>query len=139
MKKKAYADEHRIGVAKGLDERVVAGLREHFTGECNEVGMYLAMSRQADRESYPEIVEAFKRCAFEEANHAACIVEMLGEVVTDSTEKTLKCVLQRNLAPVTAKSRLLRLPKSLVMTPCMTVFMKWPKMKPVMAEALTAC
>ena len=68
---KAYADEHRIGVAKGLDERIVAGLREHFTGECSEVGMYLAMSRQADREGYPEIAEAFKRYAFEEADHAA--------------------------------------------------------------------
>ena len=71
---KAYADEHRIGVAKGLDERIVAGLREHFTGECSEVGMYLAMSRQADREGYPEIAEAFKRYAFEEADHAARIV-----------------------------------------------------------------
>ena len=76
---KAYADEHRIGVAKGLDERIVAGLREHFTGECSEVGMYLAMSRQADREGYPEIAEAFKRYAFEEADHAARIAEMLGE------------------------------------------------------------
>ena len=53
---KAYADEHRIGVAKGLDERVIAGLRENFNGECCEVGMYLAMSRQADREGYPEVV-----------------------------------------------------------------------------------
>ena len=87
---KAYADEHRIGVAKGLDERIVAGLREHFTGECSEVGMYLAMSRQADREGYPEIAEAFKRYAFEEADHAARIAEMLGEVVTDSTEKNVR-------------------------------------------------
>ena len=81
---KAYADEHRIGVAKGLDERVVAGLRENFTGECCEVGMYLAMSRQADREGYPEIAEAFKRYAFEEAEHAAKFAELLGDVVWDT-------------------------------------------------------
>ena len=36
-----------------------------------QVGMYLAMSRQADREGYPEIAEAFKRYAWEEAEHAA--------------------------------------------------------------------
>ena len=53
----SYADEHKIGVAKGLDEEVVAGLRDNFNGECCEVGMYLAMSRQADREGYPEIAE----------------------------------------------------------------------------------
>ena len=36
---RAFADEHRIGVAKGLDERVVEGLRMNFAGECSEVGM----------------------------------------------------------------------------------------------------
>ena len=30
-------------------------LNNHFMGECTEVGMYLAMSRQADREGYPEV------------------------------------------------------------------------------------
>ena len=63
-KKMVWADEHRIGVAKGLDAEVVQGLRENFTGECTEVGMYLAMSRQADREGYPEVAEAYKRIAF---------------------------------------------------------------------------
>ena len=58
-----WADEHRIGVAKGLDAEVVEGLRANFTGECTEVGMYLAMSRQADREGYPEVAEAYKRIA----------------------------------------------------------------------------
>lgn len=87
---KTYADEHRIGVAQGLDEEVVAGLREHFTGECCEVGMYLAMSRQADREGYPEIAEAFKRYALEEAEHAARFAELLGEVLTDSTQQNVQ-------------------------------------------------
>lgn len=88
--KKAYADEHRIGVAQGLDEWVVQGLRENFTGECCEVGMYLAMSRQAERDGYPEIAEAFKRYALEEAEHAAKFAELLGEVLTDNTEKNVQ-------------------------------------------------
>ena len=84
-----WADEHLIGVAKGVDPEVLEGLRAHFSGECSEVGMYLAMSRQADREGYPEIAEAFKRYAWEEAEHAAKFAELLGEVVTDSTKKNL--------------------------------------------------
>ena len=56
---KSYTDEHRIGVAQGLDEEVVKGLKDNFMGECTEVGMYIAMSRQADRDGYPEIAEAF--------------------------------------------------------------------------------
>ena len=87
---KSYADEHVIGVAQGLDEEVVKGLRENFTGECTEVGMYLAMSRQADREGYPEIAEAFKRYAFEEAEHAAKFAELLGEVVHADTKRNVE-------------------------------------------------
>lgn len=86
---KVYVDEHVIGVAKGLDEEVVKGLQDNFTGECTEVGMYLAMSRQADREGYPEIAEAYKRYAFEEAEHAAKFAELLGEVVYPDTKKNL--------------------------------------------------
>lgn len=86
----AWADEHKIGVAAGLDEEVVAGLKMNFMGECTEVGMYLAMSRQADREGYPEVAEAYKRIAFEEAEHAAKFAELLGEVVFPSTEANLK-------------------------------------------------
>ena len=79
-----WADEHVIGVAKGVDEEVFEGLRAHFAGECSEVGMYLAMSRQADREGYPEIAEAFKRYAWEEAEHASKFAELLGDVVWDT-------------------------------------------------------
>jgi len=86
----AYADEHRIGVAKDVDPEIVEGLRQHFLGECTEVGMYLAMSRQADREGYPEVAEAYKRIAFEEAEHAAKFAELLGEVVDVSTKKNLE-------------------------------------------------
>ena len=79
-----FETEHIIGVAKGLDEEMIKDLNSHFNGECTEVGMYLAMSRQADREGYPEIAEAFKRYAWEEAEHAAKFAELLGEVVWDT-------------------------------------------------------
>ena len=85
-----FADEHVIGVAKGCDDEMIKDLNNHFMGECTEVGMYLAMSRQADREGYPEVAEAFKRYAWEEAEHAAKFAELLGEVVTDSTKKNLE-------------------------------------------------
>ena len=62
-----FVTEHEIGVAKGTGDEMIADLNAHFNGECTEVGMYLAMSRQADREGYPEIAEAFKRYAWEEA------------------------------------------------------------------------
>jgi rubrerythrin len=79
-----FVTEHEIGVAKGTDDEMIADLTAHFNGECGEVGMYLAMSRQADREGYPEIAEAFKRYAFEEAEHAAKFAELLGECVWDT-------------------------------------------------------
>jgi len=85
-----FADEHRIGVAKDVDPEIVEGLRQNFMGECTEVGMYLAMSRQADREGYPEIAEAYLRIAYEEADHAAKFAELLGEVVDVSTKKNLE-------------------------------------------------
>jgi rubrerythrin len=85
-----FATEHVIGIAHGLDAEVVQGLKDHFTGECSEVGMYIAMARQADREGYPEVAEAFKRYAYEEADHASRFAEMLGDVLTNSTKKNLE-------------------------------------------------
>ncbi|KAA0889687.1 NADH peroxidase [Oryzomonas japonica] len=85
----SWADEHRIGVAQGVDQEIIEGLRSNFMGECTEVGMYLAMSRQADREGHPEVAEAYKRIAFEEAEHAAKFAELLGEVVKADTKANL--------------------------------------------------
>ena len=85
-----WADQHVIGVAKGVDQEVLEGLRANFTGECTEVGMYLAMARQAEREGYPEVAEAYKRIAWEEADHAAKFAELLGEVVEADTKANLK-------------------------------------------------
>lgn len=89
-KEMVYADEHRVGTAADIDPEVMEGLRQNFMGECTEVGMYLAMSRQADREGFPEIAEAYKRIAFEEAEHAAKFAELLGEVVAADTKKNLQ-------------------------------------------------
>lgn len=86
---KVYVCEHEIGVAKNVEKDVIESLKMNFSGECTEVGMYLAMSRQADREGYPEIAEAFKRYAFEEAEHAAKFAELLGDVVYSDTFKNL--------------------------------------------------
>ena len=110
---KVYADEHKIGVANGLDERVIESLRENFNGECSEVGMYLAMSRQADREGYPEVAEAFKRYALEEAEHASKFAELLGEVVTNSTKKNLELRADAEYGACDGKLKLAKLAKEL--------------------------
>lgn len=88
-----FVQEHTLGVAKGCDDEMIADLNSHWTGECSEVGMYLAMSRQADREGYPEIAEAFKRYAWEEAEHAAKFAELLGDVVWDTKTNVYKRML----------------------------------------------
>ena len=85
-----WAAEHVLGVAQGVDPEIIEDLRANFTGECTEVGMYLAMSRVAFREGYPEIGMYWEKAAFEEAEHAAKYAELLGEVVTDSTKKNLE-------------------------------------------------
>ena len=86
----SWAAEHVVGVAQGAPQDIIDDLRANFNGECSEVGMYLAMSRVAYREGYPEIGEYWRRAAFEEAEHAATFAELLGEVVTDSTKKNLE-------------------------------------------------
>ena len=85
-----WAAEHVVGVAHGVDEEIIEGLRDNFNGECSEVGMYLAMARVAYREGYPEVGSYYEKAAWEEAEHAAKFAELLGEVVTDSTKKNLQ-------------------------------------------------
>lgn len=107
-----FVTEHEIGVAKTTDDQMKADLRAHFEGECSEVGMYLAMSRQADREGYPEIAEAFKRYAFEEAEHASKFAELLGECVW-STEENLKRRMAAEAGANADKMRIARRAKEL--------------------------
>ena len=107
----AFADEHVIGVAKDVDPEVIEGLRANFVGECSEVGMYLAMSRQADREGYPEVAEAYKRIAFEEAEHAAKFAELLGEVVMPDTKSNLSARVEAEFGACSGKKELAGLAK----------------------------
>jgi len=109
----AWADEHRIGVAQGVDPKIIEGLQANFAGECTEVGMYLAMSRQADREGFPEVAEAYKRIAFEEAEHAARFAELLGEVVFADTKKNLELRVEAEFGATKGKKELATLAKSL--------------------------
>ncbi|MGN0172654.1 MAG: NADH peroxidase [Acutalibacteraceae bacterium] len=111
--KLSWADEHRVGVAKGLDEEVVKGLRDNFAGECSEVGMYLAMARVAHREGYPEIGLYWEKAAYEEAEHAAKFAELLGEVVTDSTKKNLEMRVEAECGATEGKMMLAKRAKEL--------------------------
>lgn len=106
-----FADEHRIGVAGGLNDELLEGLRANFIGECTEVGMYLAMSRQADREGYPEVGEAYKRIAYEEAEHAAKFAELLGEVVVPDTKSNLSARVEAEYGACEGKKKLATLAK----------------------------
>lgn len=108
-----WADEHVIGVAKGVDPEVLEGLRAHFSGECSEVGMYLAMSRVAHREGYPEIGLYWEKAAYEEAEHAAKFAELLGEVVTDSTKTNLSMRVEAECGATDGKMVLAKKAKAL--------------------------
>ena len=85
-----WAAEHVIGIAKDVPEDIKKDLRANFEGECSEVGMYLAVSRAAYREGYPEVGAYYRQAAFEEADHASRFAELLGEVVSASTKENLE-------------------------------------------------
>lgn len=107
----AWADEHRIGASKDIPAEMAEMLRANFTGECTEVGMYLAMSRQADRQGYPEVAEAYKRIAFEEAEHAAKFAELLGEVVAADTKANLSARVEAEYGACEGKKKLATMAK----------------------------
>ncbi|MCR4788067.1 MAG: NADH peroxidase [Lachnospiraceae bacterium] len=108
-----WASEHVVGVAKGAPEDIIKDLRSNFNGECSEVGMYLAMSRVAFREGYPEIGLYWEKAAFEEAEHAAKFAELLGEVVTDSTKKNLEMRVEAENGATMGKTDLAKRAKDL--------------------------
>mgnify|MGYP003595427084 CR=1 FL=1 len=112
-KENSFVTEHVVGIAKDAPQEIIDGLRANFNGECSEVGMYLAMSRVADREGYPEIAEAYKRYAFEEAEHASKFAEMLGEVLTDSSEKNLRMRVEAECGACAGKMDLAKMAKQL--------------------------
>ena len=108
-----WAAEHVVGVAKDAPEDIKQGLRENFNGECSEVGMYLAMSRVAFREGYPEVGLYYEKAAFEEAEHAAKFAELLGEVVSDTTKKNLQVRVEAENGATAGKVELAKKAKAL--------------------------
>ncbi|MBP5413443.1 MAG: NADH peroxidase [Bacteroidales bacterium] len=105
-----FVTEHELGIGKKSNEEMIKDLNAHFMGEATEVGMYLAMSRQADREGYPEIAEAFKRYAWEEAEHCAKFAELLGDVVWD-TKTNLEKRMNAEAGACEDKMRIARIAK----------------------------
>jgi rubrerythrin len=83
-----FINENKIGVTKGtsVEEHVL----NNFKGETQEVGLYLAMARQAQREGYPEIAETLKTIAWEEAEHAAQFAELNGLISSNTKENIEK-------------------------------------------------
>jgi len=110
---KTWATEHIVGSAEGCDEDIIMDLRANFAAECSEVGMYLAMGRVAHREGYPEIGLYWEKAAYEEADHAARIAEMLGEVVSDSTKKNLEMRVEAEFGATEGKFDLAKRAKAL--------------------------
>ena len=110
---KTWAAEHVVGVAQGAPEDIMEDLRANFQGECSEVGMYLAMARVAFREGYPEIGNYWEKAAYEEAEHAAKFAELLGEVVTDSTNENLEMRVEAEHGATAGKTDLAKRAKAL--------------------------
>ncbi|HHY37264.1 MAG TPA: rubrerythrin family protein [Firmicutes bacterium] len=84
-------NENTLGVAKGTPVEEEVG--NNFKGEVGEVGAYLAMARQAQREGYPEVAAVLKTIAWEEAEHAAQFAELNG-MISSSTKENLLRMLQ---------------------------------------------
>lgn len=108
-----WAAEHVVGVASDAPDDIKEDLRSNFTGECSEVGMYLAMARVAYREGYPEIGLYYKQAAWEEAEHASKFAELLGEVLTDSTKKNLEMRIEAENGATAGKTDLAKRAKAL--------------------------
>lgn len=81
-------NEHVIGVTK--DSVVEQEVMANFKGESGEVSLYLAMARQAQRDGYPEIAQALKTIAWEEAEHGAHYAELNGLISTNTKENLEK-------------------------------------------------
>ena len=82
--------ENQIGVTKATE--LESDVLNNFKGETAEVGLYLAMARQADREGFPEVARSLKDIAWDEANHAAQFAELNG-LISGSTKENIKKML----------------------------------------------
>ncbi|WP_290902883.1 ferritin family protein [Ferroglobus sp.] len=87
-----YGDnKNKIGVTKGTE--LEEAVNNEFRGETMEVGLYLAIARQAEREGYPEIAAILKSIAMDEAYHAARFAELNG-MIKDSLKESLEYMLE---------------------------------------------
>ncbi len=84
MEKIQLAIENVLGVTKGTE--LQGAVRQNFTGETKEAGIYLALARLAQRQGYPEIGEILKTIAWEEVEHAARFAELNGMIQDDIFE-----------------------------------------------------
>ncbi|RZN15096.1 MAG: rubrerythrin family protein [Methanosarcinales archaeon] len=77
-------------------------LEANFKGETTEVGLYLAMSKQAEREGHHTAAMYFRQVAMDEAWHAAEIVELLGMI--KDTRSNLEMMLKGETMAETEKA-----------------------------------
>lgn len=76
--------ETELSETKGTSlERSV---KQTFTGETKEAGLYIAIARQAQRQGYGDIAEILKVLAIEEIEHAATCAELNGMITADCFE-----------------------------------------------------
>ncbi len=94
-------NEVSLGVSKGTE--VEEAVDQNFRGETMEVGLYLAMARQAEREGYPEVARALETLAWDEAGHAAHFAELNGKISVSTKENISKMLAGEQAANVAKK------------------------------------
>ena len=87
-----WAAEHIVGIAADAPEDIKMDLRANFNGECSEVGMYLAMSRVAFREGYPEIGLYWEKQLSKKLNMLLNSLNSLAKLLPRPPKRTWKCV-----------------------------------------------
>jgi rubrerythrin len=81
---------NRVQMGATRDTELAEAVEKNFRGETMEVGLYLAMARQAQREGFPEIARVLHDIAMEEAAHAAQYAEMNGLISASTRENLVK-------------------------------------------------
>ncbi len=95
-----------IGIAKEADDSMISDLRNIFSRECLEVGMYLAMGKIATKEGYTKVGKVYKKIAYEEAEHASILAGLLGDIVKPWTEENLKSIIDNEYEAIQSKLKL---------------------------------
>lgn len=132
-----FATVHVLGQAfkDSVNEDVIKGLKDHFNGECGEVGMYLAMARQADREGYPEIAEAYNVMPMRRLI-TLLVLQNFSVRFWVIPRAISRLVLQQRRVLVRISSALPSLLRSRVQMLSTIPFMRWLRMKPATVQVL---